>query len=696
MHQEIALNLLRDSLGDPNVQFRSGQWEAIDKLVNERKRLLVVQRTGWGKSAVYFISAKLLREQGRGPTLIISPLLALMRNQLDGAQKLGIRAATINSANTREWESVKDRVLKDEVDALLISPERLSNEDFVQDVLLPISERLGMFVVDEAHCISDWGHDFRPDYKRIVNILKVMPRGMPVLGTTATANNRVVDDIVSQLGNIEVIRGSLMRKSLVLQNIRLRDQASRLAWLAEVVPTLPGSGIIYTLTTRDAERVSDWLVSKGIQAAAYHAGITHEDFPNSNAYRLYLEDALYENRIKVLVATTAIGMGYDKPDLSFVIHYQAPGSIISYYQQVGRAGRAIDRAYGVLLSGQEDKDIHDFFRRNAFPPESRVKRILQVLEDSDGLSLNDLKEQLNYRHGQLEQALKYLSVADKAPVVKINRDWHRTTQEYEMDHESILRLTRQREQEWTEVQNYIDHEGCLMQFLQGALDDKDTGRCGRCAGCKEAIGLPIEVDNELGKEAALFLRHSEFPLRLRKRIPGDALTGYGLTGGIPVEALAEEGRVLSRWQDAGWGRVVADGKHKHHFGDDLVEALAEMIEERWMPEPAPQWLTCVPSLRHPELVPDFARRLAKRLNIPFVEAITKVRETEPQKAQENSYHQARNLDGAFEISEIMDGPVLLIDDAVDSKWTLTIASMLLRMKGTDKVFPVALTSTTAG
>ena len=385
-----SLALLRSAVNDQDAEFRDGQWEAIDALVNRRGRLLVVQRTGWGKSAVYFIATRILRDRGRGPTLIVSPLLALMRNQIEAAGRIGIRAVTINSSNREHWPALQRTIRNDRADALLISPERLANDDFIEEVLLPIADRIGLLVVDEAHCISDWGHDFRPDYRRLVNILQRMPENMPILGTTATANNRVVQDVRAQLGDVGIQRGSLMRNTLALQNIRLPSQAARLAWLAEHINALPRTGIIYTLTRRDAEQVATWLIEQGVTARAYFSGVTDDGFADSDAYRQHLEDQLLRNQIKVLVATTALGMGYDKPDLGFVVHYQAPGSVITYYQQVGRAGRAIDHAVGILMSGHEDDAIHEYFRQSAFPSESWVEQILDVLEDGDGLTIRQL------------------------------------------------------------------------------------------------------------------------------------------------------------------------------------------------------------------------------------------------------------------------------------------------------------------
>jgi ATP-dependent DNA helicase RecQ len=694
MSKELALSLLRKSINNPTAEFREGQWEAIEKLTVYKQKLLVLERTGWGKSSVYFISTKILRDQGKGPSIIISPLLALMRNQIEAAERLGVKAATINSTNFDEWERVKTSVLRDEIDTLLISPERLANEGFIERVLYPIADRIGLFVVDEAHCISDWGHDFRPDYRRIVGILKQMPSGMPVLGTTATANNRVIADIKDQLGGIEIIRGTLTRESLRLQNISLPDQASRLAWLKENLPQMEGSGIVYVLTKRDARIVSQWLNDCGIDAAAYYSGIEDENFEDSNTYREFLEDSLYNNELKVLVASTALGMGYDKPDLSFVIHFQAPGSIIGYYQQVGRAGRAISSAYGVLLSGKEDADVHKYFREGAFPPEEVVNEILQALEKHNGLSVPKLQEHMNVKKGQINQALKYLSVEDPSPITKIGSQWKRTAVAYKMDIEKIQRLTNQRLEEWKSVQEYIATKNCLMNFLQVQLDDPAAIPCGKCANCLGKDLIPSAVKHENILEAAIFLKHSEFDIEPRKQIPSGALPIYGWPFRLPQNLQAETGKVLSIWGDAGWGHLVADGKYQGHFNDDLVDAVFDMITQRWNPMPFPEWLTCIPSLKHPNLVPDFASRLAAKLGIPFHPVLIKARNTPAQKEQENSFHQCHNLDGAFKIEgEVKNKPLFLIDDAIDSGWTFTIASALLKQNGSGPVYPVALTST---
>ncbi|WP_445736247.1 RecQ family ATP-dependent DNA helicase [Mariniflexile sp.] len=695
MDKQGAVSLLRKALNIPGATFRDGQWEAIEKLTVDKEKLLVIQRTGWGKSSVYFISSRILRDQGKGPTIIISPLLALMRNQIEAAERLGIKAVTINSNNFDDWKVIQNEVLKNNVDTLLISPERLANERFMDEILFPIADKIGLFVVDEAHCISDWGHDFRPDYRRIVGILKVMPKGMPVLGTTATANDRVVADIEEQLGGINVLRGALTRESLKLQNIVLKDQASRLAWLKENLPNLDGSGIIYVLTKRDARTVVQWLNDCNIEAAAYYSGVEDDNFEDSTTYREFLEDSLYNNDLKVLVATTALAMGYDKPDLNFVIHFQAPDSIISYYQQVGRAGRAIDSAYGILLSGQEDAEVHNYFRESAFPPEYAVQNILQALEDYDGLSIPKLQEVLNLSYGKINQTIKYLSVEEPSPIIKVGTQWKRSAVSFAMDKEKIERLTNQRELEWNIVQDYIITKECLMSFLQRELDDQNITNCGKCGNCLGKAIVPDSVSHSNTIEASIYLKHSEFDILPRKQIAKNALPEYDWRGNLREDLQAEKGKVLSRWGDAGWGNMVTDDKHSGYFRDELVDAMYEMIVDRWKPNPFPEWLTCIPSLRHPELVPNFAKRLAEKLGIPFKPLIVKAKDTKPQKDQENSFHQCHNLDGVFQIEgEVENKPVFLVDDAVDSRWTtFTIATTLLKKSGSGLVYPIALTST---
>ncbi len=683
-----TLELLRTALASPTADFRPGQWEAIELLVHQAARLLVVQRTGWGKSVVYFLATRLFRDSGRGATLLISPLLALMRNQLQAAERLGIRAATINSSNQAEWEETIRRIERDEVDILLISPERLANDTFRSRVLLPMANRIGMLVVDEAHCISDWGHDFRPDYRRIVRIVQALPSNIPVLATTATANNRVVADIQAQLGErLQILRGPLVRESLQLQTIHLPNQAVRLAWLAVNVSRINGSGIIYTLTTRDADRVATWLQSRGIAAHSYHANIEAEQ-------RVILEEALLENRVKALVATSALGMGFDKPDLGFVIHFQRPGSVVHYYQQVGRAGRALPDALGILLSGTEDEDITDYFIRTAFPPLGYTEEVLQALNVAeDGLSVIDLERNLNIPRKHLDKVLQLLSLESPAPVTKQGTKWYATAVEYVHDTERVQRLTDIRHAEQNQMRAYLNSSQCLMQFLIQALDDPHPNSCGRCAVCQGQPLLSPQVDEAVVRDAGIFLRRNAQVIEPRRRFPKGAFPIYGWQGTIPEELRAEPGRALGLWGDAGWGYIIKEGKQiQGRFHSILVEGAVKMIRERWNPEPFPTWVTAVPSLTHPTLIPDYAQRLATALEIPFVPVIHKSSATHPQKQMQNSFQQAHNLDGVFTITswQGMNGAVLLVDDMVDSRWTLTVIAALLRESGSGPVYPFAL------
>ncbi|MEI6516625.1 MAG: helicase-related protein, partial [bacterium] len=553
----------------------------------------------------------------------------------------------------------------------------------------------GLFVVDEAHCISDWGHDFRPDYRRIVRVLKALPRNVPVLATTATANDRVVNDVISQLGmDIRLVRGPLVRESLKLQNISMASPSARMAWLAQTIPTLPGSGIVYTLTQRDAERVAEWLRISNISAKAYHADVADDE--NGASQREVLEQQLLNNEIKVLVATVALGMGFDKPDLGFVIHFQRPSSVVHYYQQVGRAGRAVDEAFGILLHGEEDDHIADFFIGNAFPPQRHVDVILKKLEEVDGgLSVPAIESRLNLRRSQVEKTLKFLSVEMPAPITKIGAHWNVTAaaQTYRIDHAHVETITGIRRQEQADMNAYMAYQGCLMEFLSRALDDPQAGRCGKCAGCKGQPLLSPEYDHDLANRAAIFLRRSYQPLPPRKQWPaGGAMPTYGFSGRITDAQCAQEGRALCLWRDAGWGRMVAEGKYEHgFFNDELVGACKEMIQQ-WNPAPTPEWVTCIPSLNRPELVPGFARRLAVALGIPFHECIRKAKANPPQKEMQNSFQQAHNLDGVFvvEPATVPKGSCLLIDDMVDSRWTFTVAAAVLRKAGCSTVFPLAL------
>lgn len=667
---------------DRDAEFRQQQWEAIDRLVNDKDRLLIVQRTGWGKSTVYFIATRFLRNQGEGPTLIISPLLSLMRNQIEDAeQDLDLQAATIHSQNEDNWNEIKEAVIADDCDLLLVSPERLANEEFRTEVLDEMEQGFGMLVVDEAHCISDWGHDFRPDYRRIKRIVQRLPDNIPVAATTATANDRVVEDVMTQLPGLEPLRGTLVRDSLRVQTIDLGSRAERLAWLVENVTPTPVSGIIYCLTTNEVETVAEWLDDYGVVALPYHGGMEGER-------RRELEAKLMNNEVDALVATNALGMGFNKPDLGYVIHFQRPPNLIRYYQEIGRAGRDLEEAYAILLSGDEDDDIAEYFIERAFPEPEDFETILSTIEES---------EQPLYRRGIMKRAdiswkrtTKCLDILRvEGAIVRENDGFVRTANPWSYDYERIERVTEQRWRELERIQDFVETDECLIRFIDHELDGDLNEDCGHCANCVGNFLPPVVKDDDLIDEAIEHYRATGWnEIRPRKRLHEK----HGTYQTINEKEQLESGRTLSIWDDPGWGQRVRKGKYEDgRFNSELVEASVELIEQEWEPEPEPKWVTAVPSTSNKGLVADFADRLADRLGIPFVPAVEKVRETDPQKELANSYQKCWNVKGAFEANGLVrDEPVLLVDDVVGSRWTLTEVGRALRRGGSGPVHPYTL------
>jgi ATP-dependent DNA helicase RecQ len=670
-----ADGLLSLLTGSPEAEFRPGQWEVIERLVSGRSRVLVVERTGWGKSALYFIATRLLRQAGAGSTLLVSPLLALMRNQLEMARRSGVRAETINSSNPGDWAEIEERIRNDEVDLLLVSPERLNNLGFRADILPVLTRSVGLLVIDEAHCISDWGHDFRPDYRRIQRVVELLPPSVPVLCTTATANDRVIDDIVAQLGDdILVVRGPLGRDGLALAVVDLPEPARRLAWLADQLPAMPGSGIVYCLTVRDAEQVAEWLRSRGVNARSYSGEAESDD-------RILTEELLLSNDVKVVVATSALGMGFDKPDLSFVVHFQSPGSPIAYYQQVGRAGRALDASMGVVLSGREDRDIQDWFISTAFPSREHAEAVVSLLDEAEGpLTLRQIETAVNIRHSRLEAMLKILEV--EGALERSGGKWLRTLRPWAYDEERVGRVTGVRRAEQTAMAEYAATSDCRMQFLRRQLDDQSTEPCGMCDRC-QSWSLDVELDAGLVAEAAAWLRHRPIEIAPRKQ--------WADAGKIPEELRNMAGRALSAYNDGGWGAVVKAARNQGtSVPEEVVQAAAEMVDH-WQLHPAPRWVAYVPSSRHPQFVADFAGRLGGRLGLPLNDVVRRVRDCSPQAEMENSLQQLRNVSGAFEIhGSVMKSPCLLVDDIVDSGWTLTAVGAALRKAGSGEVHPLVL------
>ncbi|MGN9785456.1 RecQ family ATP-dependent DNA helicase [Nonomuraea sp. ZG12] len=686
MLREQAEARLRALAGD-HAKLREDQWKAIEALVVERSRVLVVQRTGWGKSAVYFVATALLRELDEGPTVIISPLLALMRNQIAAAERAGIKAVTINSANPEAWEDVYAQVAEGEIDVLLVSPERLNNPDFRDNVLPELAESAGLVVVDEAHCISDWGHDFRPDYRRLATLFEELPPGIPVLATTATANARVTRDVAEQMGeDTLVLRGALERESLHLSVVRLPTAEQRLAWLAQTLRELPGSGIVYTLTVAAAHEIAGYLREQGHEVAAY-SGQTDP------AERLEAEEALLNNKIKALVATSALGMGFDKPDLGFVVHVGAPQSPVAYYQQVGRAGRGVERAEVILLPGTEDREIWAYFTSLAFPPEPVVRAVLQTLEERGLMSTPALETAVDLSRNRLEMMLKVLDV--DGAVRRVKGGWEATGRPWDYDAERYSRIAGERKAEQDAMLGYLTTTECREEYLRKRLDDEAAKPCGRCDNCTGLHRSP-QIAAPAVESARERLSRPGVDIDARRQWP----TGLSdLSGRIKPDLGAEQGRALGRLTDIGWGNRLRElfNAPDGPMPDDMFKAVVQVLSA-WDWRERPVGVVSVPSSTRPQLVRGFAERLSQVGRLTYLGELGY--RAGPPGRQFNSAKRVQAVRGTLAMPKDVGaavaacgGPVLLIDDRIDTGWTMTLAAALIRHAGAPAVLPLALATT---
>ncbi|MEN3123005.1 RecQ family ATP-dependent DNA helicase [Janibacter sp. LM] len=689
-----ATAVLRRLVGRDDVTFRDGQLEAIEALVGGGRRVLVVQRTGWGKSAVYFVASRLQRAKGAGPALIVSPLLALMRDQIAAAERAGVRAVSMNSANAQEWDEVRDRLARDEVDVLLVSPERLNNPRFRAEQLPDLTRRCGLLVVDEAHCVSDWGHDFRPDYRRIKDLLGELPQGTPVLATTATANERVVHDVEEQLAagtqdEVLTVRGQLARDSLRLAVLPRAGMDQHLAWLATHLGQLEGSGIVYTLTVSAAEDVAAALQEAGHTVAAYTGRSDAEE-------RASMEEALRRNEVKALVATSALGMGFDKPDLGFVVHLGAPSSPVAYYQQVGRAGRATERADVVLLPGHDDVSIWEHFASASMPREDQAAAVLTALAEAGrALSTAALETIVDIRRTRLELLLKVLDV--DGAVQRVSGGWIGTGQPWVYDAERYERVAAARQAEQQHMLDYIATDGCRMAFLQRTLDDpsaQDCGRCDRCAG----PWIDADVAAEALGSARSTLDRAGVDLDPRAQWPtGMDRLGVPVRGKIPPTEGMSPGRALARVTDLGWGPRVRDLLAQDQpVPDQVVRAVVRVLAE-WGWQTRPAGIVVVPSRSRPTLVTSLAEQLGQIGRLPVLGTLDLV---DGGPVGDPGGNSAYRLSGVWERLAVgpelaaalpgLSGPVLLVDDIAHSRWTLTVAARALRRAGAQEVLPFVL------
>jgi ATP-dependent DNA helicase RecQ len=684
----------RDGL--PDATLYDDQWAAIEALAADRRRALVVQRTGWGKSAVYFVATLLLRAEGAGPTVIISPLLALMRNQIEAAERAGIRAVTINSTNNEQWQEVYGHIAAGEVDVLLVSPERLNNPGFRDEVLPRLTETAGLLVIDEAHCISDWGHDFRPDYRRIRQMLADLPDGIPVLATTATANARVTQDVAEQLepsvvepgrDQVLVLRGELDRESLSLAVLNLKRPEERLGWLADHLDELDGSGIIYTLTVAAASEIAGFLRDRGHNVAAY-SGQTE------TTERQALEQDLLAGRLKALVATSALGMGFDAT-LGFVINVGAPASPVAYYQQVGRGGRGTAKATVLLLPAYEDRDIWRYFASLAFPPEQHVRTALSALEAHGGpMSTATLETFVDLSRNRLEMMLKVLDV--DGAVRRVQGGWTSTGQDWVYEQDRYDRVAAARRDEQALMLAYIDTKSCRMRFLREALDDPGATDCGRCDNCA-GLQVSAEVSADAVEGAGDRLARPGVAVQPRKLWPS-ALTNLGIDLSGKIKEGAEEGRVVARLTDLGLGQALRNvfrpGTPDAAVPAALVQGVLATLSD-W--QPRPDGIVGFESRTHPLLLDSLVDGLSRVGRIPVLGKVA-IRNDDvgPGQGATNSAQRVAAVSRrcTLDVEDVTGKRVLLVDDLIVSGWSMTLAAHWLREAGADAVLPLALGSET--
>jgi ATP-dependent DNA helicase RecQ len=613
-----------------------------------------------------------------------------------------VRAARIDSTNTEEWGEIVERLSNDEVDLLLVSPERLTNPRFADELLPTLTARCGLLVIDEAHCIRDWGHDFRPDYRRIRDLLTSLPEGTPVLATTATANARVVTDVVEQLSaggrdadgaggrDVLTLRGPLARASLRLGVMPLGAPEQRLAWLIAHLGDLEGSGIVYALTVAAAVAVAAALKEAGHQVAAYTGRTDPAD-------RIRLEAALRDNEVKALVATSALGMGFDKPDLGFVIHLGAPSSPVAYYQQVGRAGRATERADVLLMPGPEDRDIWRYFASASMPKQEQADAVVRALTESTRpLSTVALETIVDVRRTRLELLLKVLDV--DGAVQRVQGGWTATGMPWEYDEERYARVTAAREREQQLMIDYERTDTCRMAFLQQCLDDETAALCGRCDTCA-GPWFDATLPEAALRTATARLERPGVVIEPRAQWPsGMDRLGVPRKGRIGAASAMEPGRALARLSDLGWGQRLRQllREEDAEVPEQVVRAcVAVLADWEWAQRPAA--VVAVPSRRRPLIVRSLAEQLAQLGRLPLLGELDLVDGGPTGEAGGNSAFRLAGVWGRLAVGtelqsrlSAIPGPVLLVDDVADSRWTLTCAAEVLREAGAPAVLPFTL------
>jgi len=666
MNRSQAETLLKKTFGLPN--FYDEQWETISKILNG-ERVLLIEKTGFGKSLCYQFPATTFE----GLTVIFSPLIALMRDQVKKLNALGIQARCINSEQTPEEnnEIIEDAKLG-KLKILYIAPERQESPAWIDATQ---EMKLSMVVIDEAHCISVWGHDFRTAFKRIINLVNLLPQGMPVLATTATATKRVEGDIMQQIGNgVQVIRGSLMRDNFSLFVLKVNSEDEKLIWLGQNLDKLPDSGIIYTGTRSNTEIYSNYLTWLGIPVSNYNAGLNAES-------RIQVEDGLIANKWKAIVSTNALGMGIDKPDIRFVIHTQMPQSPIHYYQEIGRAGRDGNPSIIILLfNPNEDVKLPRSFIESGKPSIEKYNKVINALK-SQMLGERDLQKATNLTQTPIRVI--------KADLIeqKIIREIAGKKYEYIMnapalDTKSFEALRNDKLKELESMIDYIETKKSRMNFLCEYLGDAPNASFTNC----DNTGLPklsVKVTDEWTKKLNDF-REQYFPeLEVESKdsniVNGLAASYYGVS--TVAEALHR-----SKYEKGG------------DFPDFLLRLTLKAIRKKLGKEKV-DLVLYVPPTSSGNLVRNFAEKIAATLKVSISHDLTKVRTTEPQKIFQNSWLKKDNVSGAFsytEPDEIEGKSILLIDDIFDSGATLKEIGKLLTKFGARQIIPIVIAKTVGG
>lgn len=656
-------------------RFYDEQWRAISQLL-QGHRILMIERTGFGKSLCFQFPATLME----GVTVVFSPLIALMRDQVQALAALGIEARLINSEQDIELnrQTIAD-ALAGRVKILYIAPERQESTEWIEATR---QLRLAMIVVDEAHTISVWGHDFRPAFRRIVNLVNLLPAGMPVLAATATATRRVQDDIERQIGRgITTIRGQLMRDNFRLHVIEVGSDDEKMAWLAANVAALPGTGLIYTGIRADTDLYARWLRYRGVEAVSYNAGLDAET-------RKDIERGLKANRWKCIVSTNALGMGIDKPDIRFIIHTQMPASPIHYYQEIGRAGRdGLPTDIILFFNGTRDEDgwSHDCQLPRAFidtakPRTECYRQVIDALKD-DVLGERDIVKRCNLKSTQFRVIKADLIEQGIIREVKVARS---KKYEYqfgapELDTSGFEQLRRAKMADLRAMRDYVSTREPRMAYLCRYLGDATPPVA---AGCDNTTEPRWTATLDAEMQAALDdFRETYFPeitVAERKNNIIDSVAGsyYG---------VSTVGRALRRSKYEGGGP----------FPDFLLGLTLKAYRKTFHNKHL-DFVMSVPPTVSGTLVEEFARRIASVLRVPYSPLLVKTRTTQVQKLFHSAYSKRDNISGAFALqgsADLRGTTILLVDDIFDSGATLKEIGRVLTAAGAKEIVPIVIAKT---